>query len=969
MLILSALVVSSQTRRVCVNQNNCFNSPLKFYDSYLWDFGDGTTSTLENPCHVYAAVGNYTITIIGLENCGASDTALQNVTVICKPIAAFSASIYFGCAPLQVSFINQTSSPNPSTYVWNFGDGKPQNTQTNPIHTFSKPGTYNISLIATNNCGSDTISQKIIVLNKQKGSACTIFSGVFESGSSCGNIPLSNFKIVLLDTNNNIITSVLPVITKNDGTFSFTSDDLANINTKTRFSFATQNGLILEDVGYNTLEGWYQQQPIKLILLKVKGFIGADSIKCVSDSVHFMSNVIGGIFPYIYSWSFGDGNTSNLANAVVKYEAAGVYTASLVITDSLGCKNTTQETITIIDKPVTNFIASPTAGAQPLEVSFTNNTVGAGTINYFWDFGDSNTDTNANPTHVYQNEGIYNACLIASNQCGSNTSCITINVTTTYQITIGSPGDETNSYCMHTPDGGFIIAGTTKGASSGDDIFVIKTDDKMKIQWSKTFGGNNDDVLFDRDPIQPIGQIAKPVTATPDGGFLVLGHTSSFGQGFSDMYLLRLDQNGNLIWSRTYGTDKIERGISVNQFSNGDLLLSGDVEPGPFGGKDIYLVRTDANGSMQWTKRIGKSGHDQVFNTQIANDDGFICAGATTSVSGSFDAYVFKANSAGAIQMSSIYGDAANDSYQNILELNGGNGYIAVGYTQSFGAGMHDFLLSRLDNKGYVIWSKTYGGNSSDIGDRIIKTTDGGYAILGSTWSFGAGTTDVMLLKTDSLGNVQWSMAYGGSSLDFARSLDETNDGGYHICGFTGSFGAGDFDIYSIKTDAAGNSGCNETSITPLVSSPVITVQNFTPNVTSGGVQGTPDTKINAITFNVNTLCPSSARIQNTIHEPETLNLQPLPAISIYPNPSNGEMVISYFIPQNLTSSPNGGGKEGAAQLSIYDLAGRKLKSYPLFGETNQLSISEKDLHEGIYFYEVISNNKKIKQDKIVVIK
>ncbi len=431
-----------------------------------------------------------------------------------------------------------------------------------------------------------------------------------------------------------------------------------------------------------------------------------------------------------------------------------------------------------------------------------------------------------------------------------------------YQKVIGGTGNEENAYCIHTEGGGFLIAGTTNsGGAGGRDIFVMRTDVDMNIVWSKTFGGPLDDVLFDRQPTQSMGQIATPIGGAAGGGFFILGHTFSFGQGSSDLYLIRIDNNGNLLWSKTYGDALTERGISVKQLSNGDLLLLGDVETGLFGGKDIHIVRTDVNGNTLWNKRIGLSGHDQIFGTQITSDGGFIFAGATTSSgAGNFDAVLYKADASGNIQWSKTYGGTNNDSYQSIVELSGG-GFVVTGYTQSFGAGTHDYILTRTDALGNILWTKTYGGGNTDIADHLIQTRDGGYAFVGPSMSFGAGDFDAMLIKTDANGNVQFAMAYGGVNAEIARSLDETDDDGFHICGFTQSFGAGGWDVYSIRTNAAGQSGCNETSVNPAVTNASLTTQNFNPSVTTGGIEGIVSTQVGNISFQLQTLCASQVAL------------------------------------------------------------------------------------------------------------
>ena len=130
-----------------------------------------------------------------------------------------------------------------------------------------------------------------------------------------------------------------------------------------------------------------------------------------------------------------------------------------------------------------------------------------------------------------------------------------------------------------------------------------------------------------------------------------------------------------------------------------------------------------------------------------------------------------------------------------------------MGSTESYGAGSFDFWLIKTDAGGIMQWSKTYGGTGWDEGYSAVETGDGGYVIVGYTASFGAGSYDVWLVKTDSSGNARWSQTYGGTGYDTGRSLLQTGDGGYVIVGYTASFGAGSYDVWLVKTDVEGESG------------------------------------------------------------------------------------------------------------------------------------------------------------------
>ena len=150
------------------------------------------------------------------------------------------------------------------------------------------------------------------------------------------------------------------------------------------------------------------------------------------------------------------------------------------------------------------------------------------------------------------------------------------------------------------------------------------------------------------------------------------------------------------------------------------------------------------------------------------------------------------------------YGGTGEDTSYSIYQTADG-GYIFTGTTNSFGAGGNDVYLIRTDSIGDTLWTKAYGGTGSDHGRSVMQTTDLGYIITGYTNSFGAGEYDVYLIKTDANGNTQWTKTYGGAVYDAGSSVIQTTDGSYIITGVTESFGAGGADLYFIKADANGN--------------------------------------------------------------------------------------------------------------------------------------------------------------------
>jgi hypothetical protein len=156
------------------------------------------------------------------------------------------------------------------------------------------------------------------------------------------------------------------------------------------------------------------------------------------------------------------------------------------------------------------------------------------------------------------------------------------------------------------------------------------------------------------------------------------------------------------------------------------------------------------------------------------------------------------------------YGGLGDDWALSVVQTSDG-GYVLAGLTDSSGAGCNDFYLVKTDSAGNAYWTRTYGGSGDDDAYSVIQMSDGGYALAGSTDSFGAGSYDFWLVKTDSAGNMQWNQTYGGAGNDYAYSVVQTSDGGYGLAGYTNSFGGVSYDFWLVKTDSAGNMQWNQT--------------------------------------------------------------------------------------------------------------------------------------------------------------
>ena len=262
---------------------------------------------------------------------------------------------------------------------------------------------------------------------------------------------------------------------------------------------------------------------------------------------------------------------------------------------------------------------------------------------------------------------------------------------------------------------------------------------------------------------------------------------------------------GKVSWQRTYGGAGYEGGESVQQTTDGGFIVCGSTNSFGAGSNDVYLIKTNAQGDTLWTRTYGGTGDDQGNSVQQTTDGGYIIAGYTTSFgAGSFDVYLIKTDASGDTLWTRTYGGSKDDK-SNCIQQTSDGGYIVAGWTYSFGAGGHDVYLIKTDAQGDTLWTRAYGGLGWDEGYSVQQTADGGYIIGGCTTTFGAGAYDVYLIKTDASGDTLWTRTYGGASLDYGYSVQQTTDGGYIITGCTMSFGGGHYDVYLIKTDASGD--------------------------------------------------------------------------------------------------------------------------------------------------------------------
>ena len=315
---------------------------------------------------------------------------------------------------------------------------------------------------------------------------------------------------------------------------------------------------------------------------------------------------------------------------------------------------------------------------------------------------------------------------------------------------------------------------------------------------NKTFGGSEWDY-------------GHAVQLTSDGGYVIAGSTGSCGACNGDAWLIKTDGLGNEEWNKTFGTNESDYGISVQQTLDNGFIIVGSTSSYGVGDVDVWLIRTDNLGNEQWNRTFGGSEGDYGMSVQQTLDSGYIVVGITNSSgTGNPDLWLIKTDSSGNEEWNKTFGGSQWDVGLTVQQTSNG-GYIIAGDTKSYGAGDSDVWLIKTDSSGNEQWNRTFGTNESDYGMSVQQTLDSGYIVAGSTNSSGTGNPDLWLIKTDSSGNEEWNKTFGGYNRDEGQTVQQTSDNGFIIAGATSSYGAGEMDVWLIKTDSSGNEEWNKT--------------------------------------------------------------------------------------------------------------------------------------------------------------
>jgi len=529
-------------------------------------------------------------------------------------------------------------------------------------------------------------------------------------------------------------------------------------------------------------------------------------------------------------------------------------------------------------------------------------------------------------------------------------------------------------------------------------FFFLSTLD-AQIKFQRTYGGTGSDE-------------GQSVVVTPDSGFVILGHTTSFGSTISKVLLMKLDKQGNVKWSKTFGILQNDYVRYLAQTRDSGFVISGYASDGS-GLMSPLMIKTTSQGDVEWAKTFSNGLPGYSFCAQQCQEGGYILVGySQTSING-WDGLVIKTDSVGKLLWQNSYGNGSTDGFDYVNELSDGSfvvsGWTTVGFQT---LGFHqdaDSWLIKIDNLGRLIWSRNYGGPSNDELQVVIPSKAGGFLATGRTTSYGAGEGDIFLIKTsddgtllwakcygggndeqpeasmvenqdgtiiltgvtssfgpigknffflkvDSLGSVLNFRIYGGSNDEDGRAVRRTPDDGYVLVGWTQSFGNVGHKIYVIKTDSNGTSGCNDITVSPSVTVVQVPSYHGIYNVSQQdtSVQQSSVEPLDSI------LCSSEITLGAKLGQgnsiPKRLDLS-----QNYPNPFNPSTSFNVEVPQT-----------GFVTIVIFNELGQvvdKLVQRNLDAGKHQVNWAPEGLSSGVYFYQLQVNKTASMSKKMILLK
>ncbi len=355
-----------------------------------------------------------------------------------------------------------------------------------------------------------------------------------------------------------------------------------------------------------------------------------------------------------------------------------------------------------------------------------------------------------------------------------------------WNITYGSKDNEKVLCSAGTPDNGYILAGySAVGKYEGREALIIKINRKGDQQWSKVYKWGRENQV-------------NALLRNKDNRYIGVGYVISEDKDNSDIWVFEFNNKGEIVWNKIIGGEAEEKANAVCQTEDGGYMIAGFIHSKEDGEQDMWIIKLDKKGKMIWEKKFNGKGDDEAFSILPAGGDQYIVAGNTFSKEeAQSDIWILKLAPDGEIVREMTYGGIKNDGVYSMQRTSRG-GYIAAGYTRSE-KGDSDFLIIRLSRNGNIIWSETYSRSMYDAAWCITQTKEEGFIAAGTTLSKGAGGRDIWILRLDGDGKMIWNKTYGKMGKESVSSIYQTPDNRFILSGSTSSKREGKDDFLVIK--------------------------------------------------------------------------------------------------------------------------------------------------------------------------
>ena len=360
--------------------------------------------------------------------------------------------------------------------------------------------------------------------------------------------------------------------------------------------------------------------------------------------------------------------------------------------------------------------------------------------------------------------------------------------------TFGGLGTDIAAKIIHSKDNHYIVIGETNSKGAGNsDAWVLKLDKQGKVLWDKTYGGPENDGAYS-------------IVETNDNGYIVCGYTWSQGKGRDDGWVFKINQNGKLLWEKTFGGKSFDNIFSVIKDKDGNYVFTGRTNSKGAGNSDAWVLKLDKQGKLLWDKTYGGPENDGAYSITEAQDNGYIVCGYTWSQGkGKDDGWIFKINRNGKLLWDKTFGGCASDRLTFITKAHK-EGYIATGFSDrefcSLCSEQGSIWTVRISDNGEFIWENKTGGSSSDIGNGIVKYNYG-YFVLGRTHHL-SDTSNAVMVRIDESGLAESNITVSRNRDNYFKSIVKNSwDNSFFIVGDTWFESAGGSDIWFLNYDAS----------------------------------------------------------------------------------------------------------------------------------------------------------------------